>query len=784
MSTNKYIAGIFSLLGVLVLAGCGGGGGGGGETADEIVNSSPPDLILLNTYDTPGQARSVLVDGDFLYVADGASGLLVFRLPAVGEFLKLDTLPIPSAARAYDLARKGNTLYMAARAGGVIVYNISNPYSVTEITTLPTLEDASYLKVYGNLLFVSAKADLIVYDISTPTAPMQVGITTYTSPHQQLVIDGDYAYVAAYSSGLVIYDVSNPAAPTFVSKKSLGHKALAVSKRNDLVFVGGGDGNIEAVDVSKPESPRIVAANVLPDDEVDPFATSEEGSPLSFLNWKNFIFVADGDQGAVVVDSKFQVVSADDTDGTTMSMAIDGRRLFTADLTEGVRWIDIFETTDRDGDGVVDGADVFPLNSKEWADSDGDGTGDNADPDDDNDGVLDADDDFPYDPTEDTDSDGDGVGDNSDAFPGDPSESADTDSDGIGNNADPDDDNDGLADGVDALPLDPLNLRKITTNAFGNFYPKLDGNHLAWNGYRNNAVVTVYIEDLTSGARTDLGQGLSGFMGIPSLSNGEVAWRVWDKVDTFTINYWDGSTITEITSYPAGDYAMPYGYPPSYHSIEVQLENGTMAWAGWDGSDYEIYFYDGANIIQITDNDVDDFEAQLSNGQISWTQEEEPDGEWDVVYWDGANIVNVSDHPGFPDEDSHISNGIIAWSAYDSTQYKRDIYVWDGSTTTKINLPGNDYEPQVSDDGTYVTWHNVDSSGNYHIYVWDGYQAEKILDGVGYTVKSPFAHGDKIGFVSYRDGGADIYIATYRIDKDGDGVVNGADADPLDPNVW
>ena len=47
--------------------------------------------------------------------------------------------------------------------------------------------------------------------------------------------------------------------------------------------------------------------------------------------------------------------------------------------------------TDHDGDGTIDGSDVFPLDSTEWLDTDSDGTGNNADLDDDNDGVSDLD---------------------------------------------------------------------------------------------------------------------------------------------------------------------------------------------------------------------------------------------------------------------------------------------------------------------------------------------------------------------------------------------------------
>ncbi|MDC1392377.1 gliding motility-associated C-terminal domain-containing protein, partial [Flavobacteriaceae bacterium] len=69
---------------------------------------------------------------------------------------------------------------------------------------------------------------------------------------------------------------------------------------------------------------------------------------------------------------------------------------------------------DSDDDGILDGADDFPLDPNRSEDTDGDGIDNTIDPDDDNDGVNDTQDEFPLDPLETVDTDNDGVGDNSD----------------------------------------------------------------------------------------------------------------------------------------------------------------------------------------------------------------------------------------------------------------------------------------------------------------------------------------------------------------------------------
>ena len=89
--------------------------------------------------------------------------------------------------------------------------------------------------------------------------------------------------------------------------------------------------------------------------------------------------------------------------------------------------------TDDDNDGVLDGADDFPLDASEHTDTDGDGTGNNADTDDDNDSILDTDEVANGTDPLNGDTDGDTVGDASDNCPVNANtDQADANSNGVG----------------------------------------------------------------------------------------------------------------------------------------------------------------------------------------------------------------------------------------------------------------------------------------------------------------------------------------------------------------
>jgi gliding motility-associated-like protein len=149
---------------------------------------------------------------------------------------------------------------------------------------------------------------------------------------------------------------------------------------------------------------------------------------------------------------------------------------------------------DDDNDGVLDSDDYFPLDPTETIDTDGDGIGNNVDADDDGDSYSDVveinegtdpldSNSFPEDQDGDgiseqaelllgtdpnnPDTDGDGVNDKQDAFPLDPENAFDTDNDGIADSQEDDIDNDGILNDEDAFPLDPNESRDNDRDGIG-----------------------------------------------------------------------------------------------------------------------------------------------------------------------------------------------------------------------------------------------------------------------------------------------------------------------------
>jgi hypothetical protein len=169
----------------------------------------------------------------------------------------------------------------------------------------PPVDAERWSDVNEDLLLVGAGAELIVFDISTPTAPIELGrvlvnhavtsvavsadgqmaavsdwfdnltlvdISGRNAPIlrgtyawagiQQptgMAFDGDYLYVAVRTIGLAVLDISDPDAPSFVANSdgSVSDFVFDVALRGDYAYLGQGDDGVQIVDISDPNNPGI-----------------------------------------------------------------------------------------------------------------------------------------------------------------------------------------------------------------------------------------------------------------------------------------------------------------------------------------------------------------------------------------------------------------------------------------------------------------------------------------------------------------------------------------------
>jgi len=204
-------------------------------------------------------------------------------------------------------------------------------------------------------------------------------------------------------------------------------------------------------------------------------------------------------------------------------------------------------------------------------------------------------------------------------------------------------------------------------------------------------------------------------------NNGQVVWEGYDGTD-WEIFLYDGSTTTQLTN-------------NSYDDTHPQInDNGYVVWEGYDGTDSEIFLYDGIDTIQITDNSYDDLDPQINNnGYVVWRDRHlyfgGPDSE--IYLYDGSNTIQLT-HNAFSDFDPQINNnGVVAWVG-------NGLFLYDGTTITQLtgeySYGGEDL--QINDDG-YLVWFADHAAEEGGVYMYNGAEIIRVIKNRGYENRDP-----------------------------------------------
>ena len=108
------------------------------------------------------------------------------------------------------------------------------------------------------------------------------------------------------------------------------------------------------------------------------------------------------------------------------------------------------------------------------------------------------------------------------------------------------------------------------------------------------------------------------YMPEGSHSGSGIAWVCSDGSDD-EIFYYDGNGVIQLTDNDSRD-------------DDVRISGSRVVWSGWDGNDYEIFLFDGTTTTQLTDNDYSDWGPVVSGTHVAWRV---PDN---IHYYDGSSV--------------------------------------------------------------------------------------------------------------------------------------------------
>lgn len=154
------------------------------------------------------------------------------------------------------------SVYIAAREGGVQVFDLSNPQlpvRVVHVGGYPGIANDVTI-ADGKAYVADSLAGLKIIDVSDPTSLAPLGSADTPSEARSVAVSDGLACVASYREPMQIFDVTNPLAPVLVSEFTLqGTSVMDVALVAGRVFAVSSGFTLVMLDLTDPESPLILS---------------------------------------------------------------------------------------------------------------------------------------------------------------------------------------------------------------------------------------------------------------------------------------------------------------------------------------------------------------------------------------------------------------------------------------------------------------------------------------------------------------------------------------------
>ena len=247
---------------------------------------------------------------------------------------------------------------------------------------------------------------------------------------------------------------------------------------------------------------------------------------------------------------------------------------------------------------------------------------------------------------------------------------------------------------------DGTSVTQLTDNSYHDFTPKINSaSHVAWRSHDDMGTNPLIPENpeifyYDGSSVTRITDNLWGDHIYGLSDNGEMVWTQTNS--SSGIAYFDGNTIFALSETGGGPYMNSKGHVVWGESFPIP-----------DGSQGDIFLYDGTNTHRITDTPLNDDNPHMNeNDHVVW-QAHGGNGEDEIFLYNGSDIIQIS-HNYYDDQYPQISdNGFVVWEGFNGNSW--EIFLYDGDTT--IQLTNNDYDdsyPQINATGD-IAWVGINN---------------------------------------------------------------------------
>jgi hypothetical protein len=291
-------------------------GASGAENGLVIFDISDPDNVVQRSSfstDNPISVRNnwwgndvvgLTVDGTYAYLATLYGGLVIVNVsnpdsPTFVSKLALHNQNPPDTKETWEIKVVGNYAFIAGGLGMFVVdvTNKANPTLVANLD-LGALR-ATDIVISGNYAYLAlGRYGFTVVDITDPTNPVEVAaVPDIYSPlilAYSVAVKDEYLYVSAHFTNKIrVYNITNPASPVYLTSvdaaADTGGAPRSLTVEGKTLYASAGTGGVYVFDVSNPSVPTLLY-RLSPEDfggEVDIWGTVTMNS-----NFKDLVIVS------------------------------------------------------------------------------------------------------------------------------------------------------------------------------------------------------------------------------------------------------------------------------------------------------------------------------------------------------------------------------------------------------------------------------------------------------------------------------------------------------------
>ncbi len=246
-------------------------------TGDRVYAGIGDQLVVFDVSDTHSVLKvgetvalgatviDLAADGDTVFVAAGAAGLQVFDVSDPSGPRRRAILGLPGSAHGVALC--GRHVCVGADEFGLVVVDVMDLDRLRPLGRLRGIGAVRALAAVGSHVFLAQGANALrVVDVGIPSDPHQIGYLADGTPDgtaRDIAVAGGHAFVIGDSEGVRIIDIGDPTLPTEAAYVSVGSTSSAVTILGGHAFLADLELGLQVLDITDPAAARLVGEHAV-----------------------------------------------------------------------------------------------------------------------------------------------------------------------------------------------------------------------------------------------------------------------------------------------------------------------------------------------------------------------------------------------------------------------------------------------------------------------------------------------------------------------------------------